>query len=447
MSASLALYLCTLFVLVVLVLDVKSNPETTWSTWIPLIWLMTITARPLNSWFSGEGLKNYYSQEAARVQIEIGSPITRTTLAILILCGLFLLIKRRLEWGEIFRANPWIAIWLLYTLLSVVWSDYPSVSLKRWIKSISTPVMVMLIMTEPRPWSALNAIFRRCAYILVPFSILLIKYFRESGLVYSPWGGGGSFAGVTSDKNALGRICMILIVFFLLGEKAAEEKVNNEGVLIKIINKIILVFTTWLLILTNSATALLSGLAGLGVYLALGNSAVRRKPDKLRFHIPLIVMCLLVVFFLGYKIFMGSIIAATGHEATFMGRTVLWKSLLEMNTPVLTGTGYGSFWFGNRLDLLWETYWWKPTESHNGYLEVYLELGLVGVLILGGLFKSAFRKFNITVSSDFDRGRLMFALLTIIAMYNIPEAAFGGIDLMMFLFLFISADVASNTSA
>ena len=46
------------------------------------------------------------------------------------------------------------------------------------------------------------------------------------------------------------------------------------------------------------------------------------------------------------------------------------------------GTGFESFWLGKRLEQLQGIFFFFPNEAHNGYLEVYLNLGLMGLFIV-----------------------------------------------------------------
>ena len=77
---------------------------------------------------------------------------------------------------------------------------------------------------------------------------------------------------------------------------------------------------------------------------------------------------------------------AAGRDATFTGRTGLWETLLQEPINPLIGVGYASFWLGERLERFWAMYPTSPPiEAHNGYLEVYLNLGLIGVCLLAGV--------------------------------------------------------------
>ena len=86
----------------------------------------------------------------------------------------------------------------------------------------------------------------------------------------------------------------------------------------------------------------------------------------------------------------GSMAEAVGKDPTLTDRTKIWAFVLGMHTNPLVGTGYQSFWLGPRLEYFWQNSGLGHlNEAHNGYLEVYLELGLIGVsLLIGFLFRA-----------------------------------------------------------
>jgi O-antigen ligase len=141
------------------------------------------------------------------------------------------------------------------------------------------------------------------------------------------------------------------------------------------------------------------------------------------------------------------IIPALGRDMTLTGRTELWSDVLDMDTNPLIGTGYESFWLGDRLEKIWETNWWQPNQAHNGYLETYLNLGWIGLLLLIGVIIFTYRRICKSLIFDFDYGRLRLALLVIILVYNITEAGFKGLHMMWFSFLLITIEVSDRSQS
>jgi len=91
----------------------------------------------------------------------------------------------------------------------------------------------------------------------------------------------------------------------------------------------------------------------------------------------------------------------------------------------LLGTGYESFWLGSRLDVIWKAFG-PINESHNGYIEVYLNLGLVGVSLILGILMTSYRRICKDLRPLVSVASLHLALWTVVLFYNMTEAAFRG---------------------
>ena len=174
MPTSLALLLTLAFVVFLFRRDFREKPNVTGALWIPILWFLIIGSRPITAWLNLCGV-------SVSGSMEDGSPADATVYFALIVAGLCVLIKRRINLGEVVRNNRLLAAFLIYCLVSVLWSDFPLVSFKRWIKILGHPIMALIIFTEPDPEEALIRLLKRCAYVLIPVSILFIKYFPAWG--------------------------------------------------------------------------------------------------------------------------------------------------------------------------------------------------------------------------------------------------------------------------
>ena len=88
------------------------------------------------------------------------------------------------------------------------------------------------------------------------------------------------------------------------------------------------------------------------------------------------------------------------------------------------GTGFESFWLGDRAKALWENHWWHPNEAHNGYLEVFLNLGWVGVALLGFVMAWGYRNVVRSLRLSPELSRLRLAYFIVAVLYNMTEAGF-----------------------
>ena len=151
--------------------DVRQKPDITAALWLPLTWLVLGCSRPFSEWLNIFGLP-----VTGGVSVEEGSPLDASFCFALIVAGSCILIKRQVRLSEIISNNGWLIVFLLYCFISLTWSDFPFIAFKRWLKILGHPIMALIVLTEPDPEEALTRLMKRCAYIVVPVSILWIKY-------------------------------------------------------------------------------------------------------------------------------------------------------------------------------------------------------------------------------------------------------------------------------
>src|SRR5207245_5984594 len=85
---------------------------------------------------------------------------------------------------------------------------YPSIALKRWIRFLGDFMMVLIVLTDSERSPAVKRLLARVGFVLVPLSILLIKYYPLMSRYYSLREGKMFVSGVAEDKNMLGLTCL-----------------------------------------------------------------------------------------------------------------------------------------------------------------------------------------------------------------------------------------------
>jgi exopolysaccharide production protein ExoQ len=411
--------------------DIRERPNVTGALWIPLIWFLIICSRQVSEWLTLFGL------HAGAVTLEEGSPLDACVYFVLIAAGLYVLHQRQASLSEIIRNNQWFTIFLLYCLVSIVWSDFPFVAFKRWFKVLGHPIMALIVLTEPDPMEALTKLMKRCAYVIVPVSILFIKYYPEMGRGFDQWSGGAVNTGITTNKNALGGDCLILGFFFfwhLLQTLPRERGKPRRNELL--LTGGFLLATWWLLSMAHSSTSLVSLSLGALIVVILGLRFVNKRLIGTYLVIGVLAF---VVAELAFGIY-ASAIQLLGKDPTLTDRTLLWSELLKVKINPLFGTGFESFWLGERFQKFAESRWWQPNEAHNGYLETYLNLGLVGLFLLVGLLIATFWKSRRELLRNFEFGRFRLGFLAAVVAYNWTEAAFKNISPLWCIFCLIALD-------
>lgn len=435
MPPDLALFLCLIFIVYLLWADTKRTAKVSSALWIPLIWMMILGSRFLSQWLDAGSLSG---------SLEEGNPLDAGVFSLLMVVGMFILAGRRVALTQIIYDNPWLAIFFIYCGVSIGWSDFPFVAFKRWVKELGHLVMIMVVLTEVSPMEAVKALLRRFAYVLIPTSVVLIKYYPHIGRQFSYWTGEAVNVGVTTSKNMLGNLCLVTGLFFFWSLftmwRNKTQSTDKYGLFVHVL---FLAMIWWLLNLSSSATSLMCLGIGICIIIAFEMPTIKKNPKAGT----LIIVVSAVLFFLLEQAFDLSevIIASLGRDPTLTGRSEIWGEVLSMVPNEFVGTGYDSFWLGERLKLMWAKHWWKPTGSHNGYLETYINLGWIGVTLLCALIVAIFRKIQVELLSNYDYGRFEMAVLIMALIYNLTEAAFKGTILVWFMLLLIAVKVHARS--
>ena len=124
-----------------------------------------------------------------------------------------------------------------------------------------------------------------------------------------------------------------------------------------------------------------------------------------------------------------------GRDESLTGRTEIWAGLLPFvgKRPIL-GSGYGVLWTPAVVEAST-----GAGEAHSGYLEVILQLGLVGLFLTVMFLVSSTRKAATLLAQDYDWGSLTLCFLIMAAIHNISESSFDSFQRqLMAVVLFLS---------
>jgi O-antigen ligase len=357
--------------------------------------------------------------------MESGNPVDRTILTIFLIVAMVVLAKRELDWTEIIRENKWAFILLGYMLISILWSPFPYISFKRWTRELIAIVMTFMVFSERDPKRAIITMLRRVSYILIPFSLLVIKYFPEYGVNYGRFSGDKMWIGVALQKNGLTRLCIIVMVFLCWTFLRRKQGANTAVTKYQTILEISLFFMALFLLmgpnrtLTYSATSILSLFAGaltFGVIYWMRNRGIKFLAFPLKAIVVLIIIYGTITPFLG-RLSIIDVSSIVSREKTLTGRDTTWALLvpLALKRPVM-GHGFGGFWTTEmRLS--------TDAHAHNGYLEVLLNTGFVGLLLAALFLLSSSQKAKLMLAHDFEWGTLFVCYLIMLLSNNIAEVS------------------------
>jgi exopolysaccharide production protein ExoQ len=193
----------------------------------------------------------------------------------------------------------------------------------------------------------------------------------------------------------------------------------------------------WLLHLCNSMTSICAlSMAG-SVMLLSTRPAFRRRRALVHILIVGVILCTLYALFFQSS---GALIQGLGRDATLSGRTDAWPQFIKLVNNRLVGVGYESFWLGDRLEKVWViTQGLKISEAHNGYIEVLLTMGWIGLALLGVLIATGYRNVIAAYRRDPYAGSLRIAWFLAPLITGFTEAAFRMMGLPWIVFLLATA--------
>jgi len=437
MNPLLASLICACGIAGLFYLDRDSSLRTSKALWLPVFWMWIVGSRPVSAWLG-------VSPTGGDVQLD-GSPFDAAIFGVLLVAAIVVLIQRSSRTRALLAANWPILIYFFYCLVSVTWSYHPDVSFKRWIKAIGDPAMVLIVATEPQLRDALCRLFSRVGFLLLPTSVLLIKYYDNLGRGYAP-GGEQMNTGVATNKNMLG--VMLLVVSLgvawrfvaLLRDKSQPNRRRHlfaQGAL--------LAFGMALFWMADSATSSACFVLGTTLILATQLPVFRRRPGAVHGLIGLIVFAGVFAMLVGGQ---DTVVHALGRQSNLSGRTDIWAAVIPAVPNRLVGAGFESFWIGPDVQKVWQSLsgWWDPKgliEAHNGYIEVYLNLGWVGVCLISIILIGGYRRAVAAFRLNPSIGSLMLAYITVATVYNITEAGFRMLG-TIWIFLLLAIVSASS---
>lgn len=430
MPPSLATFLTFAFITALFAWDARRNRDASRALWLPLLWMSITASRFPSQWLQ-------LGDPSATASVVEGNSLDATCFGLLILVGGIVLVRRAVGFADLLRENAWLIAFAAFGLVSVLWSDFPFIALKRWIKALGHPIMALIILTDPNPAAALRIVLRRCAFLLLPTSVLFIKYLPEYGRGFDPWTGAGVSFGVTLTKNDLGYVCMVLGLFFLWNilnyKKMDDARARREELALSLFFMAMIV---WLLGAANSATSLATFVIGASIMIGLRTRLVsKRRLGTYAVVAAAIVLGTEALFDIHERL-----VAMLGRNVTLTDRTELWADVLALQANALVGAGFESFWLGWRLDELWAMWWWRPNQAHNGFIEIYLNLGVIGIILFAALLVATFRKIAASFAAGAELAELRLALFGAILAHNYTEATFKGVHLLWTIFHVVALD-------
>jgi exopolysaccharide production protein ExoQ len=299
------------------------------------------------------------------------------------------------------------------TIISALWSQFPAISAVRGTYYLLDTFFIYWLIQK---YSAeqLRTFVIMVGSVVAVLSVLMVVAFPQYGIVHQATHA-GAWQGMFSEKNAAGKVLVFLL--------APVVDFRKRPTLLRLLYGVTIL---GLIGMSQSRTAWLIAAAFILFMFVL--HIAKRAEGRL-------VLLMGLVSSLGLTVAAGFVasdlaghLSMIGRDATLSGRTDVWREVTRSiaGHPWL-GYGFQSFWNGTvgesgRIIL---TLKWNFGYAHNGFLEVLLQLGVVGLAIVAYLvckgLKDALFCFRYSSQSGVP---WYIGLLFLTILYNLDEETF-----------------------
>jgi len=371
-----------------------------------------------------------------------GDPFQRTvliaaySLALLALC---FHVKKILF---MIAATPAVWLLLLWATLSVLWSGFPEIAFRRvlavWLTSLYGLVLYLRF-----EFKQLLRLLGVALLVAMAGSLVLLAFSPEWAVMGPPLP--GTWRGAFIHKNHLGRFSALALLVWghllFMDKRIAGKMVWGSALIIGVIT----------LIGSQSLSALVIGAI---IFVSALFFKMLLKWKKL---MPLWLILLFLIS--GTMVFLfvenHELILYEGFNKkdTLSGRIPLWQNLGEkISQQPLLGYGYGTFWLGTEgpAAVIWKNLEWGVTHAHNGYLDLWLQLGLPGIgLALYLLLRIFFMSLAYFIKTG-GNGRFWPLFMIFFICYNLMESVLlvaNGLLWVVLVYVYIDLKFDRSPSA
>ena len=320
--------------------------------------------------------------------------------------------------------------------LSVIWSPQPYVSLKRVIQLVGVALVGLALTTGGAGTYRMHRLVMPVLWFGMMAAVIFTAAFPS--FAFSEIGLRAYFG----TKNNFGQFAAISVLF-----TAGALVTKKDGLRWPLWGLFILSLVG--LGFSRSATAILALAAAGSLILAIRVKRVLHPS----WWVPILtLLAVLMVAAIGTGIVLGfpslakvsdSTAALVGRDITLTGRAYLWELMLtEAATHPWFGTGYGGFWLGlegRSGQVAYLVRWGYPGQAHNGYIDIYNELGLVGLALALAFITLHARSLWRLAAIDRPLAGLHLALFVLVVVFNLAEAAILRTTNMMWILLVVSS--------
>ncbi len=276
---------------------------------------------------------------------------------------------------EFIKKEKFVILFLFWTFLSVVWSDFGTITFKRWIQVFGSYVVIIAGFLCFNDVEKVIKIIKNILIFYIIVTLISVLLVPEAKIYEGAW------RGIAPHKNHLGQIMLISAIIWF------DEYKKDIGS--KFINFSFFFLSVFTLFGSRSTTSALAAflIAMIAVVIFLKNYVNKYRAPLGNFIFIIFLLSLALIFILTPNYLIAPLdyfFNSLGKDLTFTGRTDLWARVLEeFKTHWVLGAGFQGFWVPENPAVLslYGEFPWLPLQSHSGYVDLLNETGIVGFII------------------------------------------------------------------
>jgi exopolysaccharide production protein ExoQ len=280
------------------------------------------------------------------------------------------------------RENMWIVLLVLLAVASTIWSQDPGLTLRRTIALLASTLIGIDFAVRYSVRDQLRLLYIVLGFV-VSLGILAQLFFP--GLIPGVDFDSTAWHGLWSAKNEWGRIVVLAAVAVLSRSRRSLRDFVLVGCLVLV--------AFGLIVLAHSIGSLVILVTMLLLFRVI--PTLRWRPKILA---KAALAAALIVLPLSYLLLqnLDKVTAIVGRDASLTGRVGIWQLVLPSieRNPIL-GYGYSAFWVPDSQTaerIREELNWAGAPHAHNGFIDMALGLGFVGLLMLLAGYLAAVRR-------------------------------------------------------
>lgn len=332
---------------------------------------------------------------------------------------------------SLIRSEKYLGLFVLVCLISASWSEYSLLSIKRSFQLF----VIFLVIIEALVNIETEILLKQLKIVVSLYVFFnLFAGFRIGAAIdpiFQTW------RGIEVQKNHLAQTsiyCLLSSVVFISFDKDLKSKFYDA---------LLILISVFLIYKARSSTAILVLLMIMFVVLIFQIESIFSKFGFGRSFLALIFLFLVGFSFI-FLFFSSDIFSLIpgyfGKDMTLSGRVDIWEfAWSDIEKKFLLGYGFATYWIMGhpRLEIFADLFeGFKVNQAHNGFIEIMLQLGIVGAIFFLFLIAAfIYRIFKIN-------NNLAILVLVAILTLNYTESALFKVGFGVTTFYFMAAYVA-----